>query len=250
MKKTLLFMISAILAVSALVSCGGDKEKAEDTAITTTHEQPEDEIITEESEKSSDEEIYDTEDVAETSEQDELPIEPGTVEDLTYESRYLGIGFKLDESWAIAEDDVKTSVFDGNVGEVDFTDVEGVIRDYGVYPDAVASSSAGSSISIVIEAAEGELTEDILEIIAGNAMNSTVKSYAAYIGQIPVASSLKDVEIAGTVYTGYTTSFEMNNIKILQEAAIIPRDGYIAVVSVSGSADSIPGIWSKFYAVE
>lgn len=251
MKKTLTLMLAAILAASALVSCGGEKKKENDVPAKGAQVQ-EAPITDEENIDSVEDEATETEENAQEDISAEevavMPPEPGTVTDLNYESRYLGIGFNVDESWSFADEAMRRDMLDPRA-ELDFEDVEGIIKDYDVYPDVVASSSVGESISILFSGVpEGvELDPVTLNHIAESSMQGTLESYSRLIAQVPVESAIKEVTVAGITYTGYTTSFEAGGVKVVQEAAVIPCGRYVAMVSVSSNSGSVADIWSCFY---
>lgn len=184
-------------------------------------------------------------------ESSEAEFSLGSASGLTYESKFIGIGCKLDEGWTFYTDaQIKelNNVAEDMAGEEYSEAMKNATVVYDMY---AVSGNQTDNISVNLEKANAVqlLTLDIAKNF--EAVYPTLKTSLENIGCTDVNYTLGKVTIGGKEFDCMDVTSKINGIAMYQKLVAKKCNGYLANITITTvNEDATDDIIAKFYLVK
>ena len=175
----------------------------------------------------------------------------GATTGLTYESKFIGIGCKLDSDWSFYSDE--------QIKELNSVTTEVAGEEYAemmknatvVYDMFAAQSDQLANVNVVLEKADKNTLKDLDVAENFNKTIPTLKETFENMGYTGLTYEVGTVTIDGKEFTCLNTSAEISGTKMVQKAIGIKCNGYLATVTVTAFGENDANdIINKFYLVK
>lgn len=172
----------------------------------------------------------------------------GVTEGAEYENKFLGLGFEIADGWSFYNKEEIAELNGITLDSMD-EDLSEVVEASDYFYDVFAHSSDNrSSINIIFEkrTRAGVLALN-LEEVADAAAENVIDTYEN-MGFTDMKSEIKDIEIDGKDYTGYTLTSTYVGTKLYQACFMVKRENYLVSVSIAAVSESeLQDLIDSFY---
>lgn len=231
--KKLLALLLVLVMVFSFAACGRDNDSPDEDDIRG-------------------EQIDNNESKDKTSSaSSEAEFSLGATTGLTYESKFIGIGCKLDSDWSFYSDE-QIKELNSVTTEVAGEEYAELMKNANLVYDmfAVQNDQLGN-MNVVLEKMNKTTlaTLDIAETF--NKTMPTLKETFENVGYTNINFGIGTVTIDGKEFTCLNTSAEIAGTKMAQKAIGIKCNGYLATVTVTAVGETnINDIIDKLYLVK
>lgn len=175
----------------------------------------------------------------------------GVVSDNSYESEFLGLGFKAGDGWYFYTEEEIAALY-GVVSD-QLEDFEEYLKNATVVYDMQAMETAtGNNVGInfekltpITEPQLGDMKSHVAKLMP------TVANALEQAGCTDVSYEPFEVEIDGKTFYGGKTTALLSGVELVQAFICVKCDGYLASITVSTvGSDSVSKIFDNFYVID
>lgn len=167
-------------------------------------------------------------------EETETKFVPGVIQDMTYESEFMGLGCHIDDGWRFYTDR-EINQMNGVTAELVGEELAAVIAEADLIYDMVAVSGGVENININFEKVEKSVLE-VLDV-AENFRNMIPAMEEAYgqMGATDILLEAGTVMVDGVNKDCLHSSFVLDGVTMVQVVIGIKCEGYLANVTVTAA---------------
>lgn len=251
MKKLTAILLALMLAL-ALCACNNtESKKNDDEPKTESNEEQTKNNIENETEK-SDDKAEEPVNEQETANDEEAASEftRGTVTDNTYESKYLGLGIKLDDTWTFSSDEDLEALM-GIAADLMEDDKKAAWLEAVVINDMMAMTDTGNNVVVTYEKNIPSVLETLsMDTVVNNALASIESSYAD-MGVTDITSEKIVVNIDGTDFNALKVHVNFMGVDMYQSMIITKCHSHVASITVTSMGEDIlDSIISNMYIIK
>ena len=228
--KKLLALLLVLVMVFSFAACGRDNDSPDEDDIRG-------------------EQIDNNESKDKTSSEVEFSL--GTTTGLTYESKFIGIGCKLDSDWAFYSDE-KIKELNSVTTEIAGEEYAEMMKNATVVYDMFAAQSDQlANVNVVMEKVDKDTLKALDVAENFNKTIPSLKESFENMGYSGLTYEVGTVKIDGKEFACLNTNAEIYGTKMVQKAIGIKCNGYLATVTVTAFGDNDANdIINKFYLVK
>ncbi len=231
--KKLLALLLVLVMVFSFAACGRDNDSPDEDDIRG-------------------EQIDNNESKDKTSSaSSEAEFSLGATTGLTYESKFIGIGCKLDSDWSFYSDE-KIKELNSVTTEVAGEEYAELMKKATVVYDMFAAQSDQlANVNVVLEKVDKDTLKALDVAENFNKTIPTLKETFENMGYSGLTYEVGTVKIDGKEFTCLNTNAEVYGTKMVQKAIGIKCNGYLATVTVTAFGENdADDIINKFYLVK